>query len=361
MDKLLSSWLLSQYSLESYFTLLHYCVGYSCLPSPFHSLLIGQSAYYQKIIIGVIWWVWDSWSKSTILTLIWLFTNVHYSPNDSPSAPPWNGGRLLSVSWATCHHLSCSKIVTGAHAYTSRYGSLQHNTCSSEALCSDAIDSKLTVFNMRYLGDALLIGLKGGFFRATNTKSKLQAGNKDLVTPFIHFRPETHFLTVLNGKACPWQERQETGDMESHTPSGAGGCTPPPHGVYEYHLLRFVHPYLHQSLLLQWEWGESIQRQPFPLLSQGVKSDSLQMKSPAIPKREMSVLDWHKQIYMWTSQYLKQLPHHMETTLWDLPHSWTGNRQGGCPLPVDKLLVARHSSKSPTCTGLWSRGWAPSR
>ena len=61
------------------------------------------------------------------------------------------------------------------------------------------------VFQVRCFRDAFLIGSKGCCFNAASTKSKLHVGTKDLVTPLVSFKPQTHFLMVLSAlNGCPW-------------------------------------------------------------------------------------------------------------------------------------------------------------
>ena len=58
--------------------------------------------------------------------------------------------------------------------------------------------NKNTVFQVRCFRDAFLIDTKGCHFNAASTKSKLHAVMKDLVTPLVSFRLETHLFTLLS-------------------------------------------------------------------------------------------------------------------------------------------------------------------
>ena len=57
--------------------------------------------------------------------------------------------------------------------------------------------------------------------------------------------------------------------------------------------------------------GESISRQACPWLQQCIQSESLQVISPIVPKREMNVAGQRKQVYLWRAPHLEQTPHQL--------------------------------------------------
>ncbi len=73
---------------------------------------------------------------------------------------------------------------------------MKHRAWSSEALRADVIASRKTVFHVRCLKEAVLIGSKGNLFRALSTIWRSQAGMSTLGRPMVFERPEIQLRTV---------------------------------------------------------------------------------------------------------------------------------------------------------------------